>query len=102
MINSSVDLFYKWNDAERRSAANLASSDTHYAWYVAEFNRNKQLKALEGKLRKACGSKCKKIKTVKSFGDVGSTEALREPSKAEIGKSAPMRYSEYVQRGMSK
>jgi hypothetical protein len=102
MINFSYDVYLKWQDAESRAAANLANSDIHYGWYVAEFNRGKQLKALEAKLRKACGSKCKKIKTIKSFSDMGSSETLREPSKAVGQQSAPMSYSEYFQKGLAK
>jgi hypothetical protein len=102
MINFSHDVFYKWQDAEARAAANLANSDTHYGWYVTEFNRGKQLKALEARLRKACGSKCKQIKTIKSLSESGSSEVPREPSKVAGKQSAPMSYSDYFQKQLAR
>lgn len=77
IVNVSSELFYKWQDAEARAVSSAQSSDVHYGWYVTEFNRAKQLKALESKLRRVCGSKCKKIKTARSLS-------------SEVESSAPL------------
>jgi len=81
-INTSYDLFYKWQDAEARVTANKSAADTHYGWYVSEFNRGKKLKALESKLRSACGSKCRRIATIRSLGQpTPNPQSSGEPTK---------------------
>jgi hypothetical protein len=88
------DLFNKWKGAE-------SNSETHYKWYVTEFNRNKRLKALEKKLRRACGSKCRKIATVSSLSIRGG-----QPSPVlnleDTRLPTDMLLEDYVSRRMSK
>ena len=69
LVYNSWDTYYKWQAAE-------TNSTTHYSWYLSEFDKNKRLKALEKKLRKTCGSKCKKIVTVASLS---TTDSLNKP-----------------------
>jgi hypothetical protein len=69
---NSWDLFYKWKKSE-------SNSTKHYSWYSAEFNKNKKLKALERKLRKACGSKCRTIATISSL----SSKTVRPRTRQE-------------------
>jgi hypothetical protein len=97
-VNMSTDFFYKWQDAEGRVTANRNNSDTHYAWYVAEFNKNKQMKSLESKLRKACGTKCKKIKTVKSLADQDETRNQRRAMPSHDGLAASLTFDHYMER----
>ena len=76
------DLFYKWKTSE-------SNSTTHYNWYSAEFNKNKKLKAVEKKLRKACGSKCRKIATISSLSSDSQTRRSRvEGEKALLAPDA--------------
>jgi hypothetical protein len=95
-VNISYDLFYKWQDAEARAASSAQSSDVHYGWYVTEFNRAKQLKALESKLRKACGSKCKKIKTVRSASTEGERSSPQQAIVTQGGQPWRGSFEEYV------
>ena len=95
-VNVSSDLFYKWQDAEARVTANFNNSNTHYAWYVSEFNKNKQLKSLESKLRKACGSKCKKIKTVKSLSNQGVSSDQRQAIPSHDGLAGSLTFEDYM------
>jgi hypothetical protein len=97
-VNASYDLFTKWQDAENRATANGDSSNVHYGWYVAEFNKNKQLKKLEARLRKACGSKCKKIKTIKAFSDDGSSSDKKEPLPTASGNPMSMSFEQHLQQ----
>ena len=88
------DLFYKWKGAE-------SNSNTHYKWYVTEFNKNKRLKALEKKLRRACGSKCRKIASVSSLSERGEQRKARE-GKEDMLLSPDMRFEDFVAGRMSK
>jgi hypothetical protein len=93
-VITSWDLFLKWKGAE-------SDSKTHYKWYVTEFNRNKRLKGLEKKLRRACGRNCKKIATVSSL-----SEREQQPKTSLQGEDTPlppdMRFEDFVAGRMSK
>jgi hypothetical protein len=88
------DLFYKWKGAE-------SNSSTHYKWYVTEFNKNKKLKALEKKLRRACGSKCRKIATVSSLSQRGEQPTARIEGEGTL-LSPDMRFEDFVAGRMPK
>ena len=97
-VNSGYDTFYNWQSAEQRANENQSASNTHYGWYLAEFNRGKKLKALESKLRRACGSKCKKFVTVKTLNELRNKP---EPSiiTREADQPVPANYQEYISKG---
>lgn len=79
LVYYSWQTYYKWQAAE-------TNSNTHYGWYSAEFDKNKQLKAMEKKLRKACGSKCRKIVTIASLS---ANKTLRQPAGSEKAEGRP-------------
>jgi hypothetical protein len=89
-VINSWTLFYKWQTSE-------SNSSTHYKWYSAEFDKNKRMKSLEKKLRKACGSKCKKIATIKSLAQ--DTETAREQLPRDIDlPPAGTKFNDYLTR----
>jgi hypothetical protein len=98
IVNVSSELFYKWQDAEARAASSAQSSAVHYGWYVAEFNRAKQLKALESKLRRVCGSKCKKIKTVRSLNSEAEGRAPQQAIVTQGGQPVSGSFEEYLRK----
>jgi hypothetical protein len=65
-VVATTTFFTNWQNAENASTANKQAADTHYSMYLEQFEKNKKLNSIETKLRKACGSKCKKIKNAQS------------------------------------
>lgn len=95
-INFSTDTFNKWQGAEARVVANANSANTHYGWYVSEFNKNKQLRGLESRLRKACGSKCKKVKTVSIQAEESTSTTMREAQPIQPGAVSSLSLDQYL------
>jgi hypothetical protein len=97
-VNAAHTLFYSWQDAESRAAANKQSADIHYGWYVTEFNKTKQLKALESRLRKTCGSKCRKIKTIKTVDNAGDGSMARQSLPSSPGNPSSSTFAQFLQQ----
>jgi hypothetical protein len=95
-VVASTAFFTKWQDAETASAQNKQASDTHYSWYVTQFEKNKKNKSVELKLRKACGSKCKRIKSASSmFASSGDNSLRNALQTTDPSPDRSLSYEEY-------